>query len=186
MSGSRIMLRTNKETLQRYAIGLDPSLTSFGCYFLNLDHGEDYWVSIQSKPDHGSDTRRVIDIANSVLQEIGNLDGQIAVTVMEDYGPINRTSGKITQRAEICGIIKNSLMYGDGPRPPLITVPPTSLKEFATTKGNASKGDMLTAANNLGFFPDTNDEADAFFLARIGMRILAGGRLGIVYTKNVR
>jgi hypothetical protein len=106
----------------------------------------------------------------------------VCVVCIEDYGPINRMSGKIAQRAEMIGIIKHHVLRVL--QVPLITVPPTSLKQFATGNGGSKKEAMLNQANALGYYPDTNDEADAFFCAKLGERVITGGRIGIDFTRT--
>lgn len=163
-----------------YSIGLDASLSSFGCYFMPLNKGEWFGFAVQTDTSHGSDTRRIMDVADAVLQSIAAISGY-GIAVFEDYGPINRTSGKVTQRAEICGILKYALLRQA--RVPVIMVPPKSLKQFATGKGNASKDMMLDAAAKEGYYPDTTDEADAYFLAKIGVKLLNNERIGVSFAR---
>ena len=163
-----------------YSIGLDASLSSFGCYFMPIGHDEWFGFAVQTDTKHGSDTRRILDVADEVLQSIAAISG-FGIAVFEDYGPINRTSGKVTQRAEICGILKHALLRQA--RVPIIMVPPKSLKQFATDNGNASKDMMLDAAAKEGYYPDTSDEADAYFLAKIGTKLLAGEKIGVSFTR---
>ncbi|MDN5726076.1 MAG: hypothetical protein L0G99_09135, partial [Propionibacteriales bacterium] len=58
---------------------------------------------------------------------------------------------------------------------PVVEVAPTSLKKYATGKGNAGKDEViLRSARRYGnAYPcSNNDEADAFILAAMGMRHL--------------
>jgi crossover junction endodeoxyribonuclease RuvC len=53
-------------------------------------------------------------------------------------------------------------------------VPPSSLKKYATGKGNANKDAMiLAAARRFPWFAGGNDEADALFLAALGFEHLS-------------
>jgi crossover junction endodeoxyribonuclease RuvC len=175
-----MFLQNNPEN-KTYSIGLDPSLSSFGSYFLPLNHDEWYGFTTMTDTKHGTDTRRILDVAEEILQSIANLPHAPAIAVFEDYGPINRTSGKVTQRAEICGILKHHLLRIA--KLPLIMVPPPSLKQFATGKGNASKDMILDAAAKHSYYPESTDEADAFFLAKIGERIIKGQTVGVSFNR---
>lgn len=66
---------------------------------------------------------------------------------------------------------------------PVIMVSPPSLKSFATGKGNAKKEQMLAACAERGYFPESSDEADAYWAATLGDRILTGGKIGVQFTR---
>lgn len=156
---------------QTYSVGLDASLTSFGFYAYPINHDEEYNLSLCTTPKDGGDTTRVLALADEIIDVMVCLPYKPQIVCIEDYGPINRTSGKIAQRAEMCGIIKHwTLRYGI----PLIMVTPNSLKKFATGKGNASKEQMLIAAAQRGFYANNADEADAYHAACLGEHILTG------------
>ena len=166
---------------QTYSLGLDASLASFGVYFTPINHDEWYGFTVETDTKHGSDTTRILDIADEIIQSIASVPKRVSIACFEDYGPINRTSGKITQRAEICGILKHHLLRVT--RVPIIMVSPKGLKQFATGNGNASKDMMLNACAKLGYFPESNDEADAYFLGKIGERILNGERVDVSFHR---
>lgn len=175
------MFQSEPHKDQTYSLGLDASLSSFGVYFQPINHDEWYGFTVETKTDHGTDTRRILDVAEEILQSIASVDHRISIAAFEDYGPINRTSGKITQRAEICGILKHHLLRVA--KVPIIMVSPGALKEFATGKGNAGKPAMRDAAARHGYFPESDDECDAFFLSRIGQRLLNGERVGVAFHR---
>ena len=61
-------------------------------------------------------------------------------------------------------------------------VPVGTIKKHATGKGNASKGEMIAAAREIGLNPETDDEADALALLHyaIDLEVTAlNGTLGI-------
>lgn len=166
------MFQSHKENHQAsYAIGLDASLTSFGVYMLPIKGTGNTYSFTVGTDNKTSDTWRTLDLATEVIEAIDALPLQ-SIATFEDYGPVGRTSGKITARAEMCGIIKYHLLCVR--KVPIILVAPKPLKQYACGNGNAKKEQMLNAANALGVFPATNDEADAFHAARFGRDILAG------------
>jgi len=180
------MFRKNQENNQTsatdsYVVGIDASLTSFGVYCLPTNNSDWYGWSLQSNSKDGDDTSRIMELATDTVSALLSLPLPISIAVFEDYGPINRTSGKITQRAEICGIVKFHLLTWGVP---IVMVSPNSLKSFASGNGKASKDAMLTAANKLGYYPDTHDEADAFHAARLGQSILNGDITGASFHRS--
>jgi len=55
----------------------------------------------------------------------------------------------------------------------VVVIPPTVLKKYATGKGNAGKDEVLLAASRrFDWFSGGNDEADALWLAAIGMELI--------------
>lgn len=57
---------------------------------------------------------------------------------------------------------------------PYVEIPPTQLKMYATGHGTASKDDMVAAAEAEGAEPHNDDEADAFWLRKLGVQALTG------------
>ncbi len=86
--------------------------------------------------------------------------------------------------AELAGIIKYELFsYRYTPGGGLTIVPPTTLKQFATGKGNADKSAMiLQAYKEFSLEFTCNDECDAFWLAQVG-RAMDGYWDGLNRTK---
>jgi Holliday junction resolvasome RuvABC endonuclease subunit len=86
------------------------------------------------------------------------------------YGQNGRQRGKF-DTAELGGCVR-LFMYRKGI--PMLIVPPNSLKLFATGKGNADKDMMVEAALSSGYSAKKHDDADAFFLYRMGCTYLSG------------
>jgi Holliday junction resolvasome RuvABC endonuclease subunit len=163
-----------------YVIGIDASLTSAGVYCLACREGrQDINFTVKSTTDDGTDARRVRMVANTILEALSDLNADIGIVCIEDYGPISKFAGKLMQRAEICGILKYALHETWGV--PFVTVPPVSLKSYATGIGKAHKDDMIRHAKKFGFFTEVHDEADAFHLARLGKSLMNGARIGVAY-----
>ena len=75
------------------------------------------------------------------------------------------------------GTVVRKLLYDR--RIPWVEVPPTTLKKFATGKGNAQKNDMAAAAKaKLGYNSPSDDIIDAVWLAKLGEH------LGVVGTDS--
>lgn len=175
------MFFTSEKYGKTYSVGLDPSLSSFGAFTAPINHEEWYGFTVATTVKDGSDMRRCLDVADYVYSTVMDLPYLPSIIVFEDYGPINKTSGKITQRAEICGILKYRFSTLD--RIPILTVSPKGLKKFATGNGNAKKEDVLNAAHGQGFTAETTDEADAYFAAKLGAYVLDGNRVNVDYTR---
>jgi crossover junction endodeoxyribonuclease RuvC len=67
----------------------------------------------------------------------------------------------------------HATFWGSGINPDHVTaIPPASLKQFATGKGNAGKDQMLAEAiRRLRYDGHSHDEADALWLAQLGARL---------------
>ena len=61
------------------------------------------------------------------------------------------------------------------PRVPIVEIPPTTLKKFATGSGNADKPKMLAEAiRRLAYGGSSLDEADALWLLQMGLHYYGG------------
>lgn len=79
---------------------------------------------------------------------------------------------------EFGGLLRFYLLDHD---PELVEVPPTTLKKFATGKGNAKKEQVMQSVlKNWGYESASNDDADAYALCRLGMCVC-----GLDEPKNV-
>lgn len=177
LRGGGELLRKEK-TDPLWTVGIDASMTNTAVWIRSLSHTPDSYCLFSSTPKEGNDTYRIHKIAGEVCAFISD-HKRIGMVAIEDYGPINRTSGKITQRAEIVGIVKYALHDELGL--PFVTVPPKSLKSYACGNGNASKDDMINAAKKFGCFTKSHDEADAFHLARFAAHLLRNGRVAVAH-----
>jgi len=162
-------------------VGIDASLTSCGIFALPTVRDEWFGWSVATTTKDGTDTTRIVDMAQSIVEDIENLPGAVLSLTFEDYGPINKFAGKVAQRAELCGIIKYHALWKW--KIPVIMVSPPSLKSFATGNGKASKDDMLKASAKFGIYPDTHDEADAHHCARLGLKLHRGEKTGASFHR---
>lgn len=94
------------------------------------------------------------------------LDAQLVV--IEGYS-FNRNPS-MWQLAELGGVIRYALWEVDIVP---VVIPPSTLKKFATGKGNAKKEDMLAAAiRRLNYERANHNEADALFLLHAGAHLV--------------
>lgn len=181
MQRGGLVFQSNPWENPAYSVGIDASITSFGVYCQPINHEEWFGFTVETASKDGTDTARIQSIAQEVLERLNGLPHPIAVMCFEDYGPVNARAGKITARAELCGILKWVCLQSIAA--PFITVTPNALKQYATGKGNAPKDAVMQAAAYEGFMARCSDEADAYFAARLGQRIILGDRVGITYTR---
>lgn len=139
-------------------IGLDLSLTSTG-YSINGKTG--VIVSKNRGP------ARLSEINKIVLQLC--LDNDIELAVIESYSFASRNS-QAHSIGELGGCIRMTLWECFIP---YIDVPPTCRAKFATGKGNASKGEVISsisAKTGMVFSgAGGNDECDAWVLEQMGL-----------------
>lgn len=148
-------------------LGLDLSLTSTGVVVLGSAGGEVVGVqdsvAIKSKLRGGA---RLEEIREQVMAEVDLFKPELVVIEGYAFGRPNQMAAL----GELSGVIKHAL-YLDGW--PFIIVPPTRAKKFACGKGNAKKDQIrLDVFKRWSFEAKTNDEVDAYVLARIGLAYL--------------
>lgn len=147
-------------------LGIDPSLTSTGVCRLNRDQYEVSCIKIK-----GSDgVARLWALKQRVLQQLQ--DFRPDLVVIEGYSFGSKGRG-VFQLAEWGGVLRLAL-YESGFR--TLEVPPTSLKKYVTGKGNSPKEQMILGAyKKFGVEFASNDECDAYCLARLGRDVQLNG-----------
>jgi Holliday junction resolvasome RuvABC endonuclease subunit len=139
-------------------MGLDLSLTSTG-----LSVNEDTFVIASKKKG----AARLSEISQAVLDSCLTLD--VRCVIIEGYSFASRNS-QAHSIGELGGAVRmrlyeNNIEYVD--------VPPTCRAKFATGKGNASKGEVISAvsAKTRKIFSGGggNDECDAWVLEQMGL-----------------
>lgn len=131
-------------------VGLDMSLRATGfCY-------PDGRTETLSSKHRGME--RLLDICDAVVDRLGDV-GESALVVIEDYA-FSR-GGHAHEIGELGGIVKYALMQC---AQPYVLVGPSSLKKFATGKGNANKIAMAVAAAKLGQEFSDDNQCDAWWL----------------------
>lgn len=146
--------------------GLDLSMTDTGVAATKLD-GALYTARI--RPSANGDERLMSLRYCAVECARGS-----ALVLIEDY--LNKSfSAGIT--GMVHGAVRSALIEAEIP---YATMPPTSLKKYATGKGGASKTDMAVAAFKRGGAEFTNDnECDAWWLWQAAMDYLGSPALSM-------
>lgn len=91
------------------------------------------------------------------------------LVVLEGYDPHPRGALALIRAAELGGILRARLA---GYRIPFVDIAPSTLKKYATGKGNAKKELMLAYALEAGAHATNDDEADAYWLRTLGLELL--------------
>ena len=87
------------------------------------------------------------------------------MVVIEDYA--YSRSNRAHQMGELGGVIRSFIVQEVGS---LVAISPTTLKKFATGKGNASKNLMLVeSVRRLGYEGSNHNQADALWLLHAAM-----------------
>lgn len=134
-------------------LALDLSLTSTG----GARYGETFTIKSKLRG-----TERLREILEDVMTR-ADRPPQVRLVIIEGYAMGGM--GRVFDIGELGGVIKLGLLYK---KLPVAIIPPSSLKKFATGKGNAKKDDMLEAAiRYFDFTGHGNDEADAWLLLKM-------------------
>ena len=147
-------------------IGLDLSLTSTG--YVTLDEFGEV-VNNGAIKSKQKGIERLIELRDGVTELVPFAHQELVdLIVIEGYA-----FGAQNQAAyigELGGVVKVAL-HELGRE--MLIVPPAKVKQFATGKGNARKDMMrLEVFKRWGFEAKTDDEIDAYALARIGYALM--------------
>ncbi len=146
-------------------VGLDPSLTGFGVCLIN---GRNVVATTKgTKPADGLAGRlaRIYTLLRPVVDEVDRW--KPALIAIEGYAMHARNSRSVTPLVELGAIVRWELQAVAD----LVEVAPTTLKKFATGKGNADKIAVALAVWKRWEFSGTTDAVDAFVLAKIAVAI---------------
>lgn len=139
-------------------VGLDLSLTSTG---FSCGDVQKVFTTKNKGP------RRLYDIYEMLKHELNQIDDPIVI--IEGYSFASRNS-QAHSIGELGGVIRVSLWFYEVP---YIEIPPTVRAKFATGKGNASKGEVVSAISaRTGIAwsgPGADDMCDAWILEECGL-----------------
>lgn len=167
------------------SIGLDLSLRSTG-YAVAFDGVVRITGAIMHPKLRGP--TRLLAIVDDVMEIVRYQNkqlrkGDVLIIAIEGYAM--RAKGRVMDIAELGGLVKLSL-YEYHPAN-IWLVPPSSLKLFATGKGNADK-DMMraSAGKDSGTYFRSNDEADAYWLSKVAFSLICRRTLPRLATNPKR
>lgn len=147
-------------------LGIDPSLTCTGLAVLQNDGLRAETRAVQVP---GTGIPRLLALRDAVMEWIRAYTP--VVVAMEGYSMAAR-AGRLADLGELGGVLKVALweMGYRQDNGTLLVVPPALVKKFATGQGNADKGAVRVAVyKRWGFEARTDDETDAYVLARIAL-----------------
>jgi len=149
--------RWERDVCSVNVLALDLSLNSTGYAYWNPDGS---WNLGTIDPKGRTGERRLSFIRDRVLGWAEVTGGLVAI---EGYAYAR--ANQAHQIGELGGVVRLAL-HDAGVE--FIEVAPSSVKKYATGKGNANKNAMLVAAGKrLGYGGDSNDEADAAWLCAL-------------------
>jgi len=149
-------------------IGIDPSLsaTAICPYTIGVVKQPPIHVLAADPPVKNVSDRicRWNDLVERIASEM-DCHGQIRAIAIEGYSFGSR-GGRMADLAEFGGLLRNEILTGFSV--PLFEIPPTSVKKFATGKGNTGKIAVATALiKRYDVEYETDDEYDAYAIARM-------------------
>jgi Holliday junction resolvasome RuvABC endonuclease subunit len=112
---------------------------------------------------------RGVERMDHIIRQVQSLASGADLVVREGYS-FGSQGRSVFDIGELGGAVR-LLLYRLGI--PLVEIPPSSLKKFATGKGNSNKDAMISAAiRRFGFGGSDNNEADAYILWCMAMHAL--------------
>jgi len=148
-------------------VGIDPSLSATG-----VCTATGQLRTLKSQPDNGSvkdRADRIVDLADRVVD---CLRDDVALVVIEGPAYAQQAQAGVHLRAGLWWQIVTHIHLARSAAQ-VVEVSPTTLKKFATGKGNATKPDMRMALYQRGGLDVRDDnQADAWWLRELGLHLL--------------
>lgn len=165
-------------------IGIDPSLTGTGIAYHN------HTTTVKTKPTAGDLTSRNTRL-NTILAALDNavlgikpwdFEGNTDLVVLETPALTKANAGTTMLNGLFWRIVADLHTL----EIPVTEATPTTLKKFATGKGNATKPDMRMALyQRAGIDLKDDNQVDAWWLAELGRHLLGIGTLELPRTHTV-
>lgn len=166
-------------------VGIDQSYSGFGLAFFWPETGRHHVVRRGFDPKKtGPGVDRLITIYNWLRGEITQIPDTPKHVCMEGYNRGARNGRE--ESGELAATVKLALRDNSaGPEGYPTIVSPNSLKKFVTSRGNASKSEMLLGVYKKWGADFTDDnEADAYGLARLA-EVIENDTPAFAYEKEV-
>lgn len=145
-------------------VGIDQSLNASGVCVIS-DEGAVQTLLTVEHPTGGAIDVKLLNIRRAVISAISG--ASFAAMEGYSYDSVHRAF----DLGEVAGTVKVAMLeHGVG----YTVVPPVTLKLYATGLSHASKEDVIAAAKAEGVDPSNDNEADAFFLARLARDFAQG------------
>lgn len=147
--------------------GIDPSLTGTG---LATDEGT---LTLASRPEEEDSVagraHRISDLVGRILAHIPDVDYGGCLVVIEGPAYAQQAQSGVHLRAGLWWLLAVRLtQHGHV----VVEVSPTTLKKFATGRGNATKPDMRMALfQRAGIDERDDNRVDAWWLRQIGLHL---------------
>lgn len=146
-------------------LGVDQSLNATGICVISDDGVVRSLSTVEHKVGGAIDIK-LLSIRRAVISALS--ETRFAAMEAYSYDSVHRAF----DLGEVAGTVKVALLEH---QVPYVVVPPAILKMFATGTAHAPKEDMILAAKATGVDPGEDDnQADAFFLARVARAMLLG------------
>lgn len=141
-----------------HVVSLDLSLTASG-----VADSRTMDSRVISPPRGLSEGARLLYLQKAIDQATAGAD----LVVREGYAMGTKNMAHVRSIGELGGVVRLTLHCRNRP---LVEIPPSTLKKFATGKGNAPKEAMLQAAwQRLGYTGHDNNVSDALWLLQAAL-----------------
>ena len=163
--------------INSFFLGIDPSATSTGLTLLSSESG--FCNTLRIQPKKLRDCERLHYISLEIKKFISNIPIELCVYEAPSYG----STHKEFILGEVLGAIKLTLTMNNVA---MVGVAPTQLKKYFTSKGTATKKQMIERALDLGCPSKQEDICDSYAAALLCKDILEGPILATRASREIR
>lgn len=132
---------------------------------LGLARTDGTLITLNARAGAKDPVRRLAELERALWRALELHPPRPVLVVVEGYGLGTPGRLALVRLGEVGGMVRTTA-FRLGAH--VVEVPPSSLKRFATGRGNADKDAMVDAARAHSAHPRNHDEADAYHLRRLG------------------